>query len=233
MAIRIPPVRYVTLFPGRTGSTYLTDHLSNHPNIVANYEILSQYQESWEQQEEFLRTMVQTRRDPKIVAIGLKSKVRDILNWDEFEKLIKSYQFRIIYLSRRNQLKLVVSVVRADLLRQQCGVSNLISQEYDDLGPTIIPLDRFEKARKRIRRQLRLQRMVQRLQLPTLEISYEELLVNERGVLNQVWDFLDVPRVLTTGRTRKNTPHDLRSAVLNLEEILEHYPEMKSFVDRA
>ena len=136
-------------------------------------------------------------------------------------------------MSRRNHLKLVVSVVRADLLRQQCGVSNLISKEFDELGPTIIPIDRFEKARKRIRRQLRLKRIVRRLKLPTLEITYEDLLNNEQGILNQVWDFLQVPRVHTKGRTRKNTPQDLRSAVLNLDEILDRYPEMTSFVDQA
>lgn len=211
----------------------MTDHLGDHPNVVANYEILSQYQQSWKQQLAFLESMVYSKRDPTITAIGLKTKVRDVLDWEQFEAFIQRHRFKVIYLSRRNHLKLVVSVVRADLLRQQCGVSNLISKEFEELGPTIIPLDRFEKARKRIRRQLRLARIVKRLQLPTLEIVYEDFLNNEQGILNRVWDFLDVPRMATTGRTRKNTPPNLRSAVLNLDEILDRYPEMASFVDQA
>ena len=233
MENRRPPVRYVTLFPGRTGSTYLTDHLGDHPNVVANYEILSQYQESWPQQKEFLDSLVHTKRDPKIIAIGLKTKIRDVLDWEQFEAYIQRNQFKVLHLSRRNHLKLVVSVVRAELLRQQCGVSNLISNQFEELGPTIIPLERFEKARRRIRRQLRLQKIIKRLNLPLLEIVYEEMLSNERGVLNRVWDFLEVERVITSGRTRKNTPPDLRSAVVNLDEIIDRYPEMASFVDQT
>ena len=233
MEKRQPPVRYVILFPGRAGSTYLTDHMGNHPGIIANYEILSQYQQSWEQQKAFLDEMVVTKRNPRVVAIGLKTKVRDVLNWKQFSSYLQQHEFKVIHLTRTNQLKLVVSVVRAELLRQEYGASNLIRDQYNEIGPTTIPLERFERARKRIRRQRMLGRRVKQLQLPTLEITYEGLLGNERAVLNQVWDFLAVPKIQTTGRTRKNTPQDLRSAVLNLDEILQHYPEMASFVDQA
>ena len=233
MENRKPPVRYVILFPGRTGSTYLTDHLGSHPNVVANYEILSQYQRSWEQQKEFLDELVHTKRKPSILAIGLKTKIRDVLDWRRFEEYLIHEQFRVIHLSRENQLKLVVSVVRAELLRQQSGVSNLISKQYEELGPTIIPLERFEKARRRIRRQLRLGRIVKNMSLPKLEITYENLLHDEYNVLNRVWSFLQVPRFRTAGRTRKNTSPNLRESVLNLDEILRQYPEMNSFVDQA
>lgn len=233
MEKRQPPIRYVVLFPGRSGSTYLTDHMGSHPSIVANYEILSQYQRSWSQQKDFLDEMVTTKRNPRVVAIGLKTKVRDVLDWKQFATYLQQHEFKVIHLTRTNQLKLVVSVVRAELLRQQCGASNLIRDQFNEIGPTVIPLEKFERARKRIRRQRMLGRKVARLKLPTLEITYEGLLNNERAVLNQVWDFLEVPSSQTSGRTRKNTPQDLHSAVLNLDEILQHYPEMASFVDQA
>ena len=156
-----------------------------------------------------------------------------MLDWEKFETYIQQHEFKVIHLSRRNHLKLVVSVVRAELLRQQSGVSNLISNQFQELGPTVIPLERFEKARRRIRRQLRLQKVVKRLKLPLLEITYEDLLSNETGILNQVWDFLEVRRLRTRGKTRKNTSPNLRSSVLNLDEILSHYPELVTFVDQA
>ena len=230
---RRPPVRYATLFPGRAGSTYLTDHMGNHPSVVANYEILSQYQKSWEQQLNFLNELVFTKRSAQISAIGFKTKIKDVLNLDEFLQYLKDQEFRIIHLTRSNHLKLVVSIVRAKMLRHRIGTSNLIFHDQPPLGPTAIPIADFAKARKRLKRQMRLVRIVKRLKLPTLKIVYEDLLQDELEVLNQVWSFLGVRPTVTNGRTRKNTPHDIRSAVTNLDEIISHFPDMASFVDQV
>jgi LPS sulfotransferase NodH len=230
--IRQPPVRYVILFPGRTGSTYLTDHLANHPQVCANYEILSQYQESWEQQKEFLDSMILTKRFANIEAVGFKTKLSTILDLKEFKRYLKAHEFRVIHLTRRNELKFVVSVVRAKLLRAAVGTSNLIDNELPELGPTVIPIADFAKARIRMRRQDRLGQIVDQLKLPTLRIAYEDLVQDEQRELNRLWRFLDLRLVATVGKTRKNTPHDIRSSVINLEEIISNYPEMARFIDQ-
>ena len=229
---RRPPIRYAILFPGRTGSTYLTDHLGNHPNIVANYEILSQYQESWEQQLGFLNELVFTRRSQQVTAIGFKTKVKDVHDLDAFLSYLQTHEFRIIHLTRTNQLKFVVSIVRANMLRQRTGTSNLIFHDQHPLGPTAIPVADFAKARKRLRRQMRLERIVKRLQLPTLKMVYEDLLENEQAELNRAFEFLGVRPASTSGKTLKNTPQDIRSAVTNLDEIIDHFPDMAPFVDQ-
>lgn len=229
---RPPPVRYVILFPGRTGSTYLTDHMASHPQIVANYEILSQYQESWEQQAAFLNEMVGTNRRPRIHAIGFKTKITSVLAPFKFEKLLKEKEFRIIHLTRKNQLKFLVSIVRAKMLRAQTGSSNLIFQNQKAVGPTTIPLVEFAQAKRRLRRRDRLTRIIDRMKLPTIELAYEDLLADEQNVLKKLWDFLEVRNVATVGKTRKNTPQDLRQAVTNLDEIISNHPEMGRFVDQ-
>ena len=230
--LRRPPVRYVMLFPGRTGSTYLTDHMASHPEIVANYEILSQHQQSWLEQERFLTEMIDTPRRHHIRAIGFKTKIKSLLDQEAFERHLVNSRYHIIHLTRSNHLKFVVSIVRAELLRKQNGTSNLINEKQPELGPTVIPLADFAKAKTRLRRHNRLTQMVDRLQLPTLNFVYEELLKNEQQALGKVWDFLGVRRVVTTGRTRKNTPANLRNAVTNLDEIIDHHPDMARYVDQ-
>ena len=231
--LRCPAVRYVILFPGRTGSTYLTDHMASHPEIVAHYEILAAKEESWIHQQEFLDDLVETKRRPEISAVGFKTKLRNICDQTAFEAYLKQRQFRIIHLTRTNQLKFVVSIVRAKLLREQEGTSNLIHNRHQPLGPTAIPLADFAKAKTRLRRHNRIAQVIDRLQLPTLEFTYEDLVNDEQSALKRVWDFLDVRNIVTTGRTRKNTPHDIRKAVTNLDEIIDHYPEMARFVDQV
>ncbi|MEM9412493.1 MAG: hypothetical protein AAGA30_15370 [Planctomycetota bacterium] len=230
--LRRPPVRYVMLFPGRTGSTYLTDHMANHPEIVANYEILSQHQESWAEQEQFLQEMIGTPRRRSIQAIGFKTKLRSVLDQEEFERHLVKNKYHIIHLTRSNPLKFVVSIVRAELLRQQNGSSNLIDSQHPELGPTVIPLADFAKAKTRLRRHHRLTQVIDRLNLPTMNFAYEDLLKNEQAALRKVWGFLGVRSIVTTGRTRKNTPGNLRNAVTNLDEIIDHHPEMARYVDQ-
>ena len=207
--------------------------MTSHPEITANYEILSQYQESWEQQKEFLDEMIQSPRYPYIQAIGLKTKITHVLEPFKFEAYLKENQFRVIHLTRSNQLKFVVSIVRAKLLRQQSGTSNLIFADQKPVGPSIIPLKDFAEAKKRLRRRNRLTRIIDRMRLPTLEITYEDLIQKERPTLTKVWNFLEVRNIATTATTRKNTPEDVRSVVTNLDEILNHHPDMARFVDQV
>ncbi len=230
---RIPPVRYVTMFPGRCGSTYLTDHLGDHPNVVANYEILSQYPDSWAQQKSFLDEMIQTRRNPQVMAIGLKTKLRHLRSWTAFAEYLHQNRFRVIHLTRANQLKMVVSIVRAEMLRKRFGTSNLIRHDQQPIEATAIPIPAFSKARRRLKHQLRLQRFVDQLDLPKLKLTYEDLLRDEESVLRMVWDFLNVRPLKTSGRTRKNTPQDIRRVVTNLDEILDHFPDMACYADQC
>ena len=151
---------------------------------------------------------------------------------EKFEKYLKENDFRVIHLTRKNQLKFIVSIVRAKQLRAETGTSNLIFQNQEAVGSTTISLVEFAKAKRRLRRRYRLTRIVDRMKLPSLEIAYEDLLNDEQATLKQLWDFLDVRNVATVGKTRKNTPQDLRQAVSNLDEIIDNHPEMARYVDQ-
>ena len=229
---RIPPVKYVTLFPGRTGSTYLASHMQTHPEIVAKYEILGRRNTTWEQQQQCLRELFEVRRWPAIKAVGFKTKIHAVLNRDAFTEYIHEHRFRIIHQIRRNHLKFIVSVVRAKMLRNESGRSNLFEKEFNPIGPMEIPEPLFARAKARLNVDRKLKQYIDSLDLPKLVVIYEDLLAEEQAVLNQVWDFLDVSHVKTQGITRKNTPDDIREAVTNLDEILKCHPEMSKFVDQ-
>ncbi len=229
---RIPPVRYVTLFPGRTGTTWLVSHMQTHPEVVARYEILSRHNTSWPEQKACLDELFEQKRYPVVKAVGFKTKIHAIDDWDSFSEYLHRGKFRIIHQVRENKLKFIVSVVRAKMLRNAEGQSNLFHKDQQAVGPIEIPETLFARAKKRLNVARQLQEYIDTLQLPILKITYEALLHNEQSVLDQVWDFLDVSRKPTQGLTRKNTPDDVRRAVTNLDELLAHHPEMAQYVDQ-
>lgn len=231
MQTRIPPVRYVNLFPGRTGSTYLTSHMNSHPQIVARYEILVKCPDSWEAQLDCLNELFDKKRFPLIRAVGFKSKLNQILDRKAFQSYIIERNFKVIHQIRTNHLKHIVSVIRARTLRSEQGTSNLLDPAHTPMGPTEIPEPIFACEKKRLDIADQLDRFVESLELPKLTIVYEDMLKDEKREFKRLWDFLGVDHVPTEGLTRKNTPDDIRKAVTNLDEILEHHPEMQKFVD--
>ena len=66
--------------------------MTSHPEIVANYEILSQYQDSWEQQQSYLEEMIHGPRYPHVKAIGLKTKISHLVEPLKFEKFLVEHQ---------------------------------------------------------------------------------------------------------------------------------------------
>ena len=229
---RIPPVKYVTLFPGRTGSTYLASHMQTHPQIISRYEILGRRSTDWERQYEMLKQLFESKRKHEVKAIGFKTKLHAVLDREVFTEYIHEHQIRIIHMIRRNKLKFIISVVRAKMLRSIEGVSNVLNQSQSPVGPMEIPVEKFTRATKRLNVEKYLQEYIDTLELPKLKIAYEDLLKEEQSTLNRVWDFLDVDHVSTEGVTRKNTPDDVREAVTNLDEILKRHPDYEQYVDQ-
>lgn len=205
--------------------------MKSHPEICARFEILSRYRKAWQDQLKCLTTLFETKRYAHIKVLGFKCKVSGVLDQNAFSDFLHERDFRIIHLIRENKLKFIVSVIRARYLRSEQGKSNLLDSEQDALGPITIPEPVFARAKKRLNVAMHLQEFVDSLQLPKLKISYEQLLNDEHEILNQVWQYLDVAPMKTTASPRKNTPDNIRKAVKNLDELLEHHPEMVQYVD--
>lgn len=216
--------RFVILFEGRTGSTYFIEHLNSHPNIRALGEVLV------ESRKQHSQAQLQMARDvlrPPILgrwaAIGFKTKLRDIVSPKDFASMLKEFNMRVIYMVRTNQVKAVISTINAWKLKQMTNDYNLY-KTTDRLPATTIDLNEFQhELTRRQNADNQLQAFINHLELPTLKITYENFLSNESRVMADTLNFLKVPFKPTRGRALKITNDDLRSVIINFDELRSHY----------
>ena len=220
--------KYVILFQGRAGSTFLTEHMGSHPEIRAKYEEFAGVEPDWDSQLDWMTNHYYMKRGKKVKAVGFKTKFTAIANRDLFGNFLEDNNVKVIHLWRHNLAKLIVSIIRADELRKRYGEANLF-QGREKLGKIRIEPEDFHryKCRSRIYRELR--EYVDGLQTEVCRVNYEQLLYKQKGALNRIWDFLGVERVPTEAKVRKNTPDRLEDAVENLDELRASFPEYEKF----
>jgi len=214
--------RFLILFEGRSGSTYLVEALDNHPDIRAGKELLGavKAKRNWsESQLEFLNEYYFGHETEKYRAIGCKTKHRDIPRKRELAQWLHDNQVKIILQRRRNRVKRMVSVVNGLRLREETGDWNLYRSE-DQRGGIEIDVDKFEQWLQRDEDRLEvLVDYATSLQLPTLSVYYEELLTSAESTIERICGFLEVPYQPLEGNCLKNTSDDLSDAVVNFNEL--------------
>ena len=216
--------RFVLLFVGRTGSTYLISLLNSHPEIYAEGENLVDFKEGDEKEQlnwtrEFLTPPIIGRH----AALGFKTKLVDILDPAGFAQLLQEMQCNIIHLQRKNHVKAVISRVNALRLWEKTGEWNLFD-EKKRLSPFTIEPDEFDallKHREKVDQAL--MAYVTNLQLPTLSLYYEDMLLDQRAFLQKICSFVGVKYRALKGKTFKNTTDNLRDVILNFDELRSQY----------
>jgi LPS sulfotransferase NodH len=217
-------IRFVLLFAGRTGSTYLITLLNSHPEIHAYGESLDEFK-AGEANSQLSRAseLLTPPFIGRYKAQGFKTKLVDILDPAGFARLLQKKRCLIIYMRRHNHIKAVVSRLNAKRLWQATGEWNLFD-ETNRLPPFTIDLTEFDELlehREKVDKELGI--YIRELQLPTLSLSYEELISDEEAVINRIFSFLHAtPRPLQ-GATLKNTDDDLTKVVLNYDELRSQY----------
>lgn len=217
---------YVILFIERDGSTYLTSLLTSHPDIEAIYErfaVLKQKGAAGEAQIAWARDFFTAPLIGKSKARGFKTKLVDVLDMSGFSALLREKDIRIIQMRRRNRVKAVVSRINARRLYEATGNWNLYDKS-NRMPPMEIELPLFDTyLKEREAADTELQEFVDSLELPTLKIVYEELLVNKDNVLNDVFEFLNVSPKQVQEKTLKHTSDDLRDVVVNFDHLKARY----------
>lgn len=213
---------FVILFIERDGSTYMTSMLGSHPAIEMVYErfsVMVLRGDSAAEQLGWARDYFTPPLIGRRAAMGFKTKLVDILDPDGFAALLHEKKCRIIRMQRRNTVKAVISRINARRLYEATGKWNLYDKS-DRMPPmTVEPADFLQYLGEREEAEQALDAYVQRLQLPTLTISYEELLVDRDGVLAAVFSFLGVEPHAVEEKTMKHTRDDLREVVTNFDEL--------------
>jgi len=216
--------RYVLLFEGRTGSSYLTTLLDAHPRIHAMEEGLRQFRtQGHEAQARWVRQVFHAPPLSTVACRGFKTKLRDIADPEAFSALLEAERPHVLFMRRRNRIKCVVSQIRSRMLKERTNLYNAYRKQ-DRLPAVEIPPDLFDRLlRERERLDAELESFVAQLDLPRLDIFYEDILIDESGLKQRVLEFLGVPHRDTRAQTFKNTSDDLRESVTNLESLKANY----------
>jgi hypothetical protein len=222
MASSRNPVRFVILFIGRSGSTYLVDALASHPDICAQWEGLLANKGADVQLQRARKFFTQSPHG-EYSAVGFKTKLSKVKDREGFAKLLGEMGARIILLQRRNIVKHVVSWVNSERIHDVTGYWNLWNEE-NRLPPTTIDVAMFDRRLEQVEKgQRELESYAKNMELPTLWLYYEDLLVDRRATLKRVFSFLEVRFEPVEGGSIKNTSDDLREALSNFDELKSHY----------
>lgn len=220
-----PPTRFIVLFLGRTGSTYLMDMLDRHRWIRARPEVLVNLKEAGHEAQAAWMRRLYTRRPPWVKAVGHKTKLWDVLDPDGLRAMVHELGVRVIAMRRREPVRAVISSIRSHELYERTGLWEL-RDERDRPGPTRIDPDQLlERLGHWDAAERQLDAFIGTLDTPKLDLWYEDLLDDRDAELARVGSFLGVrvlPRVADRSPIRKLTPADLRDAVANYDEIRDH-----------
>lgn len=216
--------RFVILFPGRSGSTWLVSALDAHPAITAKGEVLDPLRpQGPEAQLEWTRSFFRGRIVSRDRAVGFKTKLRDVLDQDGFGRLLAEYDARLIYLDRRNDVKHAISRITARRLKDTTGRWN----RYDGdaaLEPFAVDVDDFESRLRAVEEEkATIAGYVGRQDRPLLHLDYEDLLADPTATFHRILAFLGLPPAPIRGSTLKNTSDDLREVVTNFAALRARY----------
>ena len=219
------PTRFVILFEGRSGSTYLIEALNSHSRIRAEKELLAAIRNRLEAGQTDVQDQLDCIErlyrpgDHDYDVIGFKTKMKDIQDPEGLAGVLRDNGVRVILLRRRNRIKLVVSLLNAMRLNEATGDWNLYREADRQAKLKLEPglfkewLEASEKAG------LELSNYARSLDLPLLELHYEDILLDNQGAFQRVCDFLGTACEPLEGRTKKNTSDDLREALENFGEL--------------
>lgn len=224
--LRNQVTRYVILFIERDGSTYLTSLLVSHPDVEAIYErfsVMVQRGTTPSEQLDWANNFLSPPLISKSKARGFKTKLVDVLDKDGFKNLLIRKDVKIIQMQRRNRIKAVISRINARRLFEATGNWNLYDKDKR-MPPMQVDLTQFHQfLTEREEADEELQKFIDVLQLPTLKIVYEDLLVDKELTLKKTFDFLNIPTKPVNEKTLKHTSDDLRDVIQNFDELRDRY----------
>lgn len=217
---------FVVIFYGRCGSTYLMESLDTHPDIHIRMEYLCTLKErkkGAKEQLQWVSEFLSPPFDHPCAAIGFKTKLRDVLDPEGFARVLQDWSVSIVHLRRRNSVKSTVSLFNSVRLKESTGDWNLYDKQQR-LAATKLDVAQFDAWLRRLEQRVGEEAdYVDNLQLPTLTLYYEDLLMDEAATFGQIFSFLGLTSRPMQGRTIKATSDDLRDAVANFDELRSHY----------
>jgi LPS sulfotransferase NodH len=214
------PRRLVVVCTGRSGGTFLGTTLASAPKWAFETEPLGIRRDLGAAgQLQWARRFLTGPRWRRPEAIGMSTKVADIEDPDGFAAMLRDLDARAVLLLRRNEVKQVVSILRARVLRDTVGRWNL-RDDSDRPGPIRVdPEDLATRLEWLRERNAETVDYAEALGVPLLRLHYEDLLVEPDRAFARVFAHLGLPDRPLTPVTVKATSDDLRGSVENFDEL--------------
>ena len=207
--------RFVVVFPGRTGSSWLRDALERHPCVTMRGEMLVGL-DADAQRRAVAQVFGRVRGGR---AAGFKTKLKDVADPAFLAEMIERYDATVVRMRREDLLRLALSRINARRLHDAAGRWNagegVAPVEARAIDPGVLR-EALESARGEVDR---VEAFVRRLDRPVVEVAYHEILQDPAAVLGRIQSVLGVPPRSLESRVVKNTTEDLTEAIPNLEEI--------------
>jgi LPS sulfotransferase NodH len=232
-----PPIRFVVLTRGRTGSTYLLSLLESHPRIRVWGEVFGEAR----LRRHYIKARILANGPVRYLercferkgweaAAGIKIMYRHFetdyaLAWGipELPKILaflkKSKDLKIIHLKRRNKLKAIVSGKMAAATRQY-----IVTKEAKRAAGVQIELfpDECEQKFEQIANwEKTYDESFEDHE--KLNIYYEDLTADTESEHNRVLDFLGVAKRRLRAKTIKQRVRPIHKVVKNYEELREKF----------
>lgn len=234
--------RFLVLTTPRSGSRWLAELIDAHPNATAygeafladgagdmrsgsgSFPYFTTYltrQPAWSararrlQRARYLEALYASGGEAHAVGyklmVGQDARNPGVLRWSGVRRV------RAIHLVRRNVLRSLVS----HLVARERGAYH--PRRGDDLEPVLVTVDTawlLDEMEKRLASVAGGRARLARFRLPTLELSYEELVADTATALMRVWPFLglEAPRQ-TPDTTLVRAVASLEDVVANVDEV--------------
>jgi LPS sulfotransferase NodH len=239
-------MKFIILTHGRSGSTYLQQLLDSHPDIACAEELFNVSNKSENSFYTFcrrtypllsffflrgkisssapnfpLRFLLQNYLEgfysiQSKPIVGFRLIYNQLLHYHALGRWIVKNKIPIIHLQRKNELKVVVSLLKAQATGVYSSSSNETSThsrirlQPENILRTLVQLSQEKVACEKIVRFN-----------PTLNISYEDLFEKQAPIIREIMKFLDAnDRSLTQPDIVKTNPD-------RLSDVLENYDEVK------
>ncbi len=218
------PIRFVIAGTPRSGSTWLTSALNDHPSIECHGELLDDpyllrnpgfAADPW-------KGLLDLFRNPPIGKTAVGFKLFYFQCWDYYtehrgvlDRLAADRDLSVVFLTRGNLLRLVLSWETA----RTTGRWRL-DADVDRVTPPRLTLDpadllqRFQAIEEGV---ARLDRMF--ATHPRLTVAYEELFAAPAAWLNRIFELLSVDPRPVSGRDLRMETRTLREAIANYDQV--------------
>jgi hypothetical protein len=221
----VPPVRFVVLTTGRTGSELLVSLLNSHPAITCEGELLAAPR-AFPRRYVVARAAVAGLRGAEAHGWKLLSgQLRDLRGIGEpldYPRLLHENGSRIILLERRNIVQQTVSWMRTGHGNSEALTKHhYTAGQSSDVGPmTIDPLELlagtyYVEAEARFVREAA-------GRVPHLGLVYEDDLANpisQQATVDRICSYLDLPPAPVASKLIRVTPRRVRDMLSNFDEV--------------